>query len=177
MENVCAGSMFEVATEAEFQASALPPDQTGEIVVAGDHVLPGYLDGIGNNIAFLGHVIAHPRFREGRLSTGFIDEEYPDGFGDILLRPEEPDLLADSRELRRVGHHRRASGEIIVAVELNFDATLFPRFFYGHLGSEITRKLFSQTGDINLLRALGRNPRTFFLVFQTPHQCFGIPDR
>jgi len=53
-----------------------------------------YLDGIGNNIAFLGHVIAHPRFREGRLSTGFIEEEYPDGFSNDLLRPEEPDLLA-----------------------------------------------------------------------------------
>jgi len=53
-----------------------------------------YLHGIGNNIAFLGHVIAHPRFRDGRLSTGFIDDEYPDGFSDVLLQPEEPDLLA-----------------------------------------------------------------------------------
>jgi len=53
-----------------------------------------YLGGIGNNLSFLGHVIAHPRFREGRLSTGFIDEEYPEGFGSDNLKPEEPDLLA-----------------------------------------------------------------------------------
>ncbi len=53
-----------------------------------------YLSGVGHNIAFLAHVISHPRFRDGRLSTGFIDEEYPDGFGLAMLQPEEPDLLA-----------------------------------------------------------------------------------
>ena len=36
--------------------------------------------GIGNNIGFLSAVMDHPRFREGRLSTNFIAEEYPDGF-------------------------------------------------------------------------------------------------
>jgi len=36
--------------------------------------------GIGHNVDFLAAVMAHERFREGRLSTGFIAEEYPDGF-------------------------------------------------------------------------------------------------
>ncbi|MEP6147141.1 MAG: acetyl/propionyl/methylcrotonyl-CoA carboxylase subunit alpha [Nisaea sp.] len=36
--------------------------------------------GIGHNVDFLSAVMAHERFREGRLSTGFIAEEYPDGF-------------------------------------------------------------------------------------------------
>ena len=43
--------------------------------------------GVGHNIDFLAAVMAHPRFREGRLSTGFIDEEYPEGF----LGAELPD--------------------------------------------------------------------------------------
>lgn len=31
-----------------FEASCLPPGEPGEIVVSGDHVLPGYLDGVGD---------------------------------------------------------------------------------------------------------------------------------
>jgi len=39
-----------------------------------------YVRGVSHNIPFLNAVMAHPRFQEGRLSTGFIAEEYPDGF-------------------------------------------------------------------------------------------------
>ena len=44
-----------------------------------------YIRGISHNIPFLSAVMAHPRFQEGRLTTGFIAEEYPDGFsgGDL----------------------------------------------------------------------------------------------
>ncbi|ABS69945.1 Carbamoyl-phosphate synthase L chain ATP-binding [Xanthobacter versatilis] len=38
------------------------------------------IDGIGHNIPFLSALMSHPRWRDGRLSTGFIAEEYPDGF-------------------------------------------------------------------------------------------------
>jgi propionyl-CoA carboxylase alpha chain len=38
------------------------------------------IDGIGHNIDFLSALMQHARFREGRLTTGFIAEEYPDGF-------------------------------------------------------------------------------------------------
>ncbi|MEP0324139.1 acetyl-CoA carboxylase biotin carboxylase subunit, partial [Bauldia litoralis] len=44
------------------------------------------IDGIAHNVPFLAALMAHPRWREGRLSTGFIDEEYPEGFA-----PVEPD--------------------------------------------------------------------------------------
>ena len=36
--------------------------------------------GVNHNISFLNAVMAHPRFLEGRLSTDFIAEEFPDGF-------------------------------------------------------------------------------------------------
>jgi propionyl-CoA carboxylase alpha chain len=39
-----------------------------------------YIEGIQHNIPFLTALMQHPRWREGRLSTGFIQEEYPDGF-------------------------------------------------------------------------------------------------
>ncbi len=39
-----------------------------------------YIRGVNHNISFLNALIAHPRFQEGRLTTNFIAEEYPDGF-------------------------------------------------------------------------------------------------
>ncbi len=38
------------------------------------------LSGVGNNLDFLSAIMQHPRFRAGALTTGFIAEEYPDGF-------------------------------------------------------------------------------------------------
>ncbi len=39
-----------------------------------------YIDGIQHNIPFLNAVMSHPRFRSGDFTTGFIAEEFPDGF-------------------------------------------------------------------------------------------------
>ena len=38
------------------------------------------IDGIGHNVDFLSALMQHPRFRAGELTTGFIAEEYPEGF-------------------------------------------------------------------------------------------------
>lgn len=38
------------------------------------------IDGIRHNIDFCGAIMQHKRFRDGALTTAFIDEEYPDGF-------------------------------------------------------------------------------------------------
>jgi propionyl-CoA carboxylase alpha chain len=45
-----------------------------------------YVDGIRHNIPFLSALMNHPRWREGKLSTGFIAEEFPRGFS--AHRPE-----------------------------------------------------------------------------------------
>jgi propionyl-CoA carboxylase alpha subunit len=50
-------------------------------IVAQSHALDGFaIDGIRHNIPFLSALMRHPRWRAGKLSTGFIAEEYPDGF-------------------------------------------------------------------------------------------------
>ncbi len=36
--------------------------------------------GLNHNLDFLSAVMQHPRFRSGAITTGFIAEEYPDGF-------------------------------------------------------------------------------------------------
>ena len=48
------------------------------------------IEGLGHNVDFLSAIMQHPRFRSGDLTTGFIAEEYPDGFHGA---PATPDLL------------------------------------------------------------------------------------
>lgn len=38
------------------------------------------IEGVKNNITFLSSLMGHERWRDGRLSTKFIDEEFPEGF-------------------------------------------------------------------------------------------------
>ncbi len=38
------------------------------------------IEGVGHNVDFVSAIMQHPRFRSGELTTGFIAEEYPDGF-------------------------------------------------------------------------------------------------
>ncbi len=47
--------------------------------------------GPGNNLDFVSALMQHPRFRGGDITTGFIAEEYPDGFHGA---PASPDLIA-----------------------------------------------------------------------------------
>jgi propionyl-CoA carboxylase alpha chain len=64
------------------------------------------IDGVEHNIPFLAAVMQHPRWREGRLSTGFIAEEFKGGF-----KPRNPDgdrhrpscQRAQARDLRSDG--------------------------------------------------------------------------
>jgi len=57
--------------------------------------LDGFVvDGIEHNVPFLAALMRHPRWREGRLSTGFIAEEYPDGFAPMEPDAEQAAILA-----------------------------------------------------------------------------------
>ena len=78
-----------------------------------------YIDGIEHNIPFLSAIMAHPRWIEGRLSTGFIAEEYPDGF--TPMQPDESSIgvlasvaaIADAisnRRRRTITQQMHASG-------------------------------------------------------------------
>lgn len=49
-----------------------------------------YIRGISHNIPFLASVMGKKRFVDGKLTTNFIAEEYPDGFSDADLPPDDP---------------------------------------------------------------------------------------
>ena len=50
------------------------------------------IGGIGHNVDFLSALMQHERFRSGNITTGFIAEEYPDGFHGA---PADAALTAD----------------------------------------------------------------------------------
>ena len=52
-----------------------------------------HVRGVSHNISFLSALIEHPRFREGRLSTNLIADEYPDGFHPSDEIHDDPALL------------------------------------------------------------------------------------
>ncbi|MEK1897326.1 MAG: acetyl/propionyl/methylcrotonyl-CoA carboxylase subunit alpha [Rhizobium sp.] len=66
-----------------------------EAIEAMGEALDGFVvDGIEHNVPFLAALMKHPRWREGRLSTGFISEEYPDGFAPVAPNAGQEALLA-----------------------------------------------------------------------------------
>jgi propionyl-CoA carboxylase alpha chain len=73
------------------------------------------VDGIEHNIPFLAALMRHPRWREGRISTAFIAEEYPDGFAPIAPDADEKAVLAAvaiAVELLRRDRLDRLSGRL-----------------------------------------------------------------
>jgi len=67
------------------------------------------IDGVGDNIDFLSALMQHPRFREGALTTGFIAEEYPDGFQGAPADEESLTDLAAIGALVALTHATRAA--------------------------------------------------------------------
>jgi propionyl-CoA carboxylase alpha chain len=52
------------------------------------------VDGVSHNIDFVSAIMQHPRFRSGTITTGFIAEEYPEGFHGAPASPELLQALA-----------------------------------------------------------------------------------
>jgi len=53
-----------------------------------------YIRGVSHNIPFLASVLGKERFVSGRLTTNFIEQEYPDGFHASDLPPDDPTVIA-----------------------------------------------------------------------------------
>jgi propionyl-CoA carboxylase alpha chain len=72
------------------------------------------IEGIRHNIPLLSALMQHPRWRAGRLSTGFIAEEFPSGFHPIV--PDRPTANVLAAVAAAIDHvlgerKRRISGQ------------------------------------------------------------------
>ncbi len=82
------------------------------------------IDGIRHNIPFLSALMQHPRWREGRLSTGFIGEEFPNGFHPLFAKGEtERRLAVVAAHVDHVLNERkrRISGQLREPGQLRFE--------------------------------------------------------
>ncbi|MBL8584357.1 MAG: acetyl/propionyl/methylcrotonyl-CoA carboxylase subunit alpha, partial [Rhizobiaceae bacterium] len=70
------------------------PDRATAINAMADALDAFEVEGIGHNLPFVSAVMGHERFREGRLTTAFIAEEWPDGFHGTTPSQEEVRKLA-----------------------------------------------------------------------------------
>ncbi len=64
--------------------------------------------GISSNIPFQAALLQHPRFCSGNFNTGFIAEEYPEGFNASMVPYAEPELLAAVATFARKRYIKRA---------------------------------------------------------------------
>ncbi len=82
------------------------------------------VEGIGHNLPFLSTVMQNQRFRSGNLTTGFIAEEFPEGFASVEPSTESARKLAAIAALIHhrvqtratqisgtIGNHRRVVGK------------------------------------------------------------------
>jgi propionyl-CoA carboxylase alpha chain len=74
-----------------------------------------HIKGLSHNIDFLSAIMQHPRFRSGELTTGFIAEEYPEGFHGAATSEDFCRILASvcaGNEFSWQVRARRISGQL-----------------------------------------------------------------
>jgi len=107
------------------------PDRASAVRAMGEALDAFQIRGVGHNISFLNALMEKDRFREGRLTTNFIAEEFPEGFHG--LAPDAKglkDLLAVALTCHRVvaerdglisgqvpGHGRRSSDRWVARID------------------------------------------------------------
>jgi len=130
------------------------PDRLSAIEAQGRALDAFGIDGIQHNIPFLTALMEHPRWRSGELSTGFIAEEFPDGFA-----PREPEgevaatLVAIAAQIDWMVMERRR----LISHQLRKGAATKERLRTVLLDGEPTRVETSAEGDTVIVRTLGQD--------------------
>ena len=79
-----------------------------------------YVRGVSHNVPFLAALMAHPRFRTGKLTTNFIAEEFKGGFTAAHLPPKDPAVLAAvAAVVDRIHAHRSGAPQSERVIMLN----------------------------------------------------------
>jgi propionyl-CoA carboxylase alpha chain len=84
------------------------PDRATAVKAMSEALDATVVDGIAHNQPFLATLMAHPRWQEGRLSTSFIKEEFPNGFAGTA--PDDATLRRLAAVALSVELARRAPG-------------------------------------------------------------------
>ncbi|OCW56456.1 acetyl-CoA carboxylase biotin carboxylase subunit [Hoeflea olei] len=132
------------------------PTRTEAIDAMADALDRFEVEGIGHNLPFLSALMQHPRWREGRLSTGFIAEEYPDGFGPVP--PDDATIKRFAIAALLVSHiHGERTARISGARFSQAEKRAHEEKVVRIAGHEITGHVDHVDGDY-VLRLPGREP-------------------
>ncbi|HWF76761.1 MAG TPA: acetyl/propionyl/methylcrotonyl-CoA carboxylase subunit alpha [Caulobacteraceae bacterium] len=75
-----------------------------------------HIEGLGHNAPFLSAVMDQVRFQDGRLSTGYIGEEFPGGFHGLEPTPRQLDLItATACAMQRIQARRNGRTHAVLA--------------------------------------------------------------
>jgi propionyl-CoA carboxylase alpha chain len=104
------------------------------------------IEGLRHNISFLSDVMQKARWREGRLSTRFIAEEYPDGF--VVEAPKGPaaiEMAAVAVHIDGVLNARREkiSGQLHISMPRRHDGVRVVRWSDGEAELRIVSETVS----------------------------------
>jgi propionyl-CoA carboxylase alpha chain len=83
-----------------------------------------YINGIQHNIPFVSALMRHPRWREGKLSTGFIPEEYPEGF---KVRVPEGEVCVVLAAVAAAIDHRQNERRRRISQQMSGEAVRFAK--------------------------------------------------
>jgi propionyl-CoA carboxylase alpha chain len=111
------------------------------------------IDGIRHNIPFVSALMHHPRWIEGNLSTGFIAEEFPEGFalpvpqGEVALRMAAIAIACDHRLNQR---KRNVSAQMQGWRKVAFDRTRIVTLGGERFEGQVTESVTEQGGSITI---------------------------
>jgi propionyl-CoA carboxylase alpha chain len=118
------------------------------------------IDGINHNVDFVNAIMHNARFREGRLSTAFIAEEYPDGFHGRPLDAELTRRFVAAALIVKLARTKRASEisgtldgahgaseELVVTIGNRSTTVSLATFHYGKLYAEIDGHAYIARSD------------------------------
>ncbi|HHB82106.1 MAG TPA: ATP-grasp domain-containing protein, partial [Devosia sp.] len=129
------------------------PDRGAAIKAMADALDVFQIEGVGHNIPFLQAVMGQGRFLQGRLTTGYIAEEFPDGFNGVELDEASLGRLAAFAACAAFGRSKNGASnhlQSVVMGEKRWDFDVEQRgdkFFVGLSGAQSIVNLHWLPGD------------------------------
>ena len=136
------------------------PTRARAIEAMGEALDEFRIEGINDNIDFVNAIMHSSRFREGRLSTAFIAEEYPDGFHGRPLDAELNRRFVAAALIVKLARTKRASEisgtldgahgaseELVVTIGNRSTTVSLATFHYGKLYAEIDGHAYIARSD------------------------------
>jgi propionyl-CoA carboxylase alpha chain len=141
------------------------PTRIAAIDAQADALDAFYIDGIQHNVPFVSALMHHPRWREGRLSTGFIKEEYPEGFKPREAKGKERAVLvAVAATIDHLSNERRRA----ISHQMSGTPVGFAKRRVVKLGDEYQKVQISATAgaqlEVGFLDAAGKVVETVSAV-------------